>query len=200
MRRWAERRNPARGMANANTTMSNKITPQQFETLEHIANRINAEIAAYNDTNDIVHQVIAVAAYSNDDEDGHNAYFEITTFRTHSAAEETLRYNVVSEIGKKLVAAGIPDVIAHSVDSTDGMTFTASYTINTPTTNTEIIMNYKLIIKCENAAFGEDDGTARRFEIARILRETADALEEGQEYKTLRDVNGNRVGIAELIA
>lgn len=124
---------PKGSLANApttmSTTMSNKITPQQFKTLEKIAAEINAEIAAYNEANDDVHQVIEVNAYSNEDEDGHNVYFDIATFRTHSATEEALRYNAINEIGKKLVAAGVPDSIVHSGDSSDGITFTASYTI-----------------------------------------------------------------------
>jgi hypothetical protein len=48
---------------------------------------------------------------------------------------------------------------------------------------------FTLKIKTDNAAF---DDTAQ--EIARILRDTADRLERGGEFGTLRDINGNTVG------
>lgn len=46
-----------------------------------------------------------------------------------------------------------------------------------------------------NAAFERNP----RPEIARILRETADKLEQGRDVLALRDINGNTVGDAILI-
>ena len=53
-------------------------------------------------------------------------------------------------------------------------------------------MNFKLEIKCDNAAFEPD---ARR-EISRILSRAASHLENPIDENTgiLRDINGNRVG------
>jgi len=52
---------------------------------------------------------------------------------------------------------------------------------------------YTLSIKTDNAAFEDDPG----YEIARILRQVADRVECGEEGDIiLRDVNGNRVGMA----
>lgn len=52
-------------------------------------------------------------------------------------------------------------------------------------------LDFTLTINCGNAAF-ED----RNAELARILREFADKLERGVDNGTLRDFNGNVVGIA----
>ena len=53
---------------------------------------------------------------------------------------------------------------------------------------------YKIIIDTENAAF---DGKDADIEIARILRELAEDVEQGGvENITLRDVNGNSIGYA----
>ena len=57
-------------------------------------------------------------------------------------------------------------------------------------------------IRTANAAFADDsapdderdDGQARRQECARILRQIANALENGQDDGTCHDVNGNSVG------
>ena len=54
-------------------------------------------------------------------------------------------------------------------------------------------MTYTLKISCDNSAFGDDE-TTRRLEIDRILRETANSLDEGEDLKILRDVKGNTVG------
>lgn len=108
------------------------ITLNQFETLKKIANEINAEIAAYNDDNDIVHQVIRVTASINEDEN--TAFLDITTFRTHSAAAETLAHNAIADLGKKLIGAGIPDTIEHSGDCSEGYNFTGYYTLAKTTT------------------------------------------------------------------
>lgn len=52
---------------------------------------------------------------------------------------------------------------------------------------------YTVTIKTDNAAFEDDMG----YEIARILRQLADRVERGEEGDIiLRDVNGNRVGMA----
>lgn len=61
---------------------------------------------------------------------------------------------------------------------------------------------FVLKIKTANAAFHDHDGKPQAApEVARILRELATALENDSpmiEY-ALRDVNGNRVGTAQLI-
>jgi hypothetical protein len=53
---------------------------------------------------------------------------------------------------------------------------------------------FKIKIECDNAAF-ENDPLA---EVARILREAADKLEQGQDGFKLRDINGNTVGSADF--
>jgi hypothetical protein len=58
-------------------------------------------------------------------------------------------------------------------------------------------MKFTLAIDCDNAAFGETlDGHLE--ETARLLRGLARRLEAGEDYGTLRDVNGNTVGRFEL--
>jgi len=111
--------------------MTNTITIQQFETLQYLANRINVEISAYNDNNDIVHQLISVNAYETKDneEHEHHAYFDITAYRTHSASEETLIHKAIEKIGKMLVTAGIPDAIRHTGDCSQGYNFGAHYKV-----------------------------------------------------------------------
>jgi hypothetical protein len=54
-------------------------------------------------------------------------------------------------------------------------------------------MSFKLKIKTDNAAFTED-GNDGKNEVARILREIADKLEQGYEVGSPRDYNGNKVG------
>jgi sulfur carrier protein ThiS len=56
-------------------------------------------------------------------------------------------------------------------------------------------MTFKLTINCDNDAFY---GEQKHEELARILREIADALEEygGLMGTVVRDVNGNTVGKA----
>lgn len=57
-------------------------------------------------------------------------------------------------------------------------------------------------IKCDNAAFANDDGDdttpeSAAPELARILREIAQKIEDGYDYdkfQTIRDINGNDVG------
>ena len=56
-------------------------------------------------------------------------------------------------------------------------------------------MKFILEIKCDNAAFG--DGMAH-IEVAQILRELADNLENENPVHGLRDSNGNRVGGCEF--
>jgi hypothetical protein len=109
--------------------MSNTITIQQFETLRWLANRINVEISAYNDDNDIVHQLINVSAYETKDDEEHHAYFDITAYRTHSAAEEALIHKAIEKIGKMLVTTGIPDAIRHTGDCSQGYNFGAHYKV-----------------------------------------------------------------------
>lgn len=50
---------------------------------------------------------------------------------------------------------------------------------------------FKLTIETDNAAFQDGEPA---FEVARILREVADAMENGTNEGPVRDVNGNRVG------
>ena len=58
---------------------------------------------------------------------------------------------------------------------------------------------FNLKIKTNNAAFcpvddQDDAGEALRMELARILREIAEALENGDDDPPAMDANGNRVG------
>ncbi|USN14482.1 hypothetical protein PAPPERLAPAPP_01130 [Brevundimonas phage vB_BpoS-Papperlapapp] len=50
---------------------------------------------------------------------------------------------------------------------------------------------FKLEIDTGNAAFDDD---AKPGELARILRDLADKIENGADMGAVRDVNGNRVG------
>ena len=109
--------------------MINTITIQQFETLQYLANRINEEISAYNDDNDIVHQLINVRVYETKDDEEHNAYFYINAYRTHSSLEETLIHKAIEKIGKMLVTAGIPDAIRDTGDCYFGYNFGAHYKV-----------------------------------------------------------------------
>lgn len=60
---------------------------------------------------------------------------------------------------------------------------------------------FSLSINCENAAFCSGDTPTQESaapELARILRETADRIENGDSFDTfrnIRDINGNIVGI-----
>lgn len=57
---------------------------------------------------------------------------------------------------------------------------------------------FKLHIDTGNAAFNDDAGGAAA-EVARILRDVADRIENNDDlpsYRGLHDVNGNRVGEA----
>lgn len=51
-------------------------------------------------------------------------------------------------------------------------------------------MTFKLEINCDNDAFGDTPG----IEVAAMLREIADAVEEGAEACPIFDANGNTVG------
>jgi hypothetical protein len=57
------------------------------------------------------------------------------------------------------------------------------------------VNKFKVLIEMGNDAFDQDDG---RPELARILRELADRVENGKECREtfLRDINGNIVGKA----
>ena len=50
---------------------------------------------------------------------------------------------------------------------------------------------FKLQMDTDNAAFGDDD---KGPEVARILREIAERIEDGDESGTCRDINGNTCG------
>ena len=54
-------------------------------------------------------------------------------------------------------------------------------------------MEFKLWIETNNAAFGTDE-IERGVEIARILRELADRVDETMINGKCRDINGNVVG------
>lgn len=56
-------------------------------------------------------------------------------------------------------------------------------------------MKFTLEVESGDAAFVQ---AGARHETARILREVANAVEEGYNEFTLRDINGNRVGTATL--
>ncbi len=60
-------------------------------------------------------------------------------------------------------------------------------------------MDAKILISMDNAAFA-DAGPAH--ELGRILADLADSLREGRNLsdRTLRDINGNRVGTFEVIS
>lgn len=64
-----------------------------------------------------------------------------------------------------------------------------------------MIAMFRLHIKCENAAFtdeGQPSVEARGREVAAILRNLADDMEEGLVRGFLVDTNGNAVGFAEF--
>ena len=50
---------------------------------------------------------------------------------------------------------------------------------------------FSLKFKTDNAAF--QDGN-KPYEIAKILRELADKIEDGQTEGNIRDINGNSIG------
>ena len=54
-------------------------------------------------------------------------------------------------------------------------------------------MGFKLSITTDNAAFSEEEGGPNA-EVARLLREVADDIENGRECGTIMDINGNNVG------
>ncbi len=58
-------------------------------------------------------------------------------------------------------------------------------------------MTCKITIKTDNAAFGDSD-SARAEEVARLLREIADALDNGHTGGPVIDLNGNKVGTWDL--
>lgn len=54
---------------------------------------------------------------------------------------------------------------------------------------------FKVYINTDNAAFDtEENPDGERLEVARILRDIANKLENGKEDGVAHDVNGNRVG------
>jgi hypothetical protein len=63
-----------------------------------------------------------------------------------------------------------------------------------------IMAHFAVHLSTDGAAFDTESGGDRNTEVARILRELADELEnaapEGAFFKRLRDFNGNRVGFA----
>jgi hypothetical protein len=52
---------------------------------------------------------------------------------------------------------------------------------------------FKLNIKTGNAAFSEEEG-GPHLELARLLREVADRVENGEDHGSVMDINGNSVG------
>lgn len=59
-------------------------------------------------------------------------------------------------------------------------------------------MKLNLEVDCGNAAFGEDAQTTA-YEVARILRVTAEKMEAGRMSGRCVDYNGNTVGTYELV-
>lgn len=60
-------------------------------------------------------------------------------------------------------------------------------------------MEFKLNIRCDGSAFGDDDiGGGPEWELARLLRIIADRVEnqevDSTHYQTIIDGNGNSVG------
>jgi hypothetical protein len=53
---------------------------------------------------------------------------------------------------------------------------------------------FTLFIETDNEAFTIAEGIADGQEIARILKEVAIQLENGKEFGTIKDINGNTVG------
>ena len=51
-------------------------------------------------------------------------------------------------------------------------------------------MDFKLVVNMDNAAFDRGDGR----ELARILREIANKVQDGKTDGRAMDVNGNKVG------
>lgn len=53
-----------------------------------------------------------------------------------------------------------------------------------------MMADFELSLKSGNAAFADDPAG----EVSRILRETADKIDGGDDGGPVRDINGNRVG------
>jgi len=99
------------------------ITQKEYTILQEIAEKINSEIKAYNETHDIVHQVISVSVSQDTDFIDYYVYLDIETFKTYSAEEEALVYDAIRGIARHLTDALITDVIESSGDGI----FTAVY-------------------------------------------------------------------------
>lgn len=54
---------------------------------------------------------------------------------------------------------------------------------------------FELLIHCNNDAFANDN---ERYELARILREAAASVQFGNEFGSVKDINGNTVGFYKL--
>jgi hypothetical protein len=54
-------------------------------------------------------------------------------------------------------------------------------------------MAFKINIKTDNAAFSKEEGGPHA-EVARLLREVAERVENGEDYGSVMDINGNSVG------
>ena len=62
---------------------------------------------------------------------------------------------------------------------------------------------FDVSMEVDNMAFGDGvDPEARNYEVARVLRELADKIEADyvpmDNYRILRDINGNTVGTAQF--
>lgn len=111
-----------------NNIMTITITQKDYQTLQDIAKKINDEIRAYNETHDVVHQVIGLSVSQDDDYIDTYAYLDIETYKTHSAEEEALVYDAIRGIARHLTDALITDVIQSVGDGA----FTAIYKIENP--------------------------------------------------------------------
>ena len=104
------------------------ITQKDYTILQEIAEKINSEIKAYNETHDIVHQVISVSVSQDDDFIDTYAYLDIDAYKPQSAEEEAWVFDAIRGIARHLTDALITDVI-HYVGAG---AFTATYKIENP--------------------------------------------------------------------
>lgn len=77
--------------------------------------------------------------------------------------------------------------------SSDPPRMSSTIRATVPPTGERDTMKFTVKIDCDNAAFGFQEGV----EVARILRDLADSVEDGGNWFPLLDVNGNRVGEAQ---
>lgn len=111
-----------------NNIMTITITQKDYQTLQDIAKKINEEIRAYNETHDVVHQLIGLSVSQDDDFFDTYAYLDIDAYKPQSAEEEAWVFDAIRGIARHLTDALITDVI-HYVGAG---AFTATYKIENP--------------------------------------------------------------------